>query len=232
MNELRVVGVILARMGSMRFPNKIVSLIHGRTIIELIATRVRQCEVHEIPLVLATTEDASDDQLSAHAKNLGVDVFRGSSTDVLSRAVNAGKYLGGTHILRLNGDCPLVEPKLIDEALILLDLHRSEVISSKGQNGLPYGISVEIAELDLLDKLHHKAVDSEKEHIFDAVYSTKKFFDSGRVGSWFPARPDLRLTIDLPGDNLRIEKLIDSTGFDATVVKYWNIPVENSPRVE
>jgi len=222
--KIRVIGVILARMGSARFPGKAMSLIQGKSLIEIITDRVGQCTVFDIPLVLATTDTKVDDQLEAHAETIGIDVFRGSESNVLSRAVFAGMQLGATHILRLNGDCPLVEPELIDEALSELVKTNPEVVTSKRENQLPYGISVEIARLDLLNGLSQSASDFEKEHIFNALYNNVAQFKLSKVGSQFPARPDLQLTVDHPGDNIRIEALINSSGTNATKVKYWQIP--------
>jgi spore coat polysaccharide biosynthesis protein SpsF len=227
-----VAGVILARMGSTRFPNKILSLINGKTILELIIDRVKQCKACEIEIVLATTKDHSDDSLSSYAKNLGIEVFRGETTDVLSRAINAGKSVGGTHLLRLNGDCPLVEPELIDEALISLITKRFEVISSKGQNGIPYGVSVEIAELNLLNSLSLDATVHEKEHIFSAVYSNIESFRHLKIGEGYPSRQDLRLTVDFLGDNLRIGQMISAAEIAAINIKYWEIPIQHSSTVE
>ena len=222
--NIRVVGVILARMGSARFPSKAMSLIQGRSLIELITERVGQCTVSEIPLILATTNTEVDDQLESHAKSIGIDVFRGSESNVLSRAVFAGMQLRGTHFLRLNGDCPLVEPQLIDEALLELIRTNPEVVTSKMENQLPYGISVEIARLDLLDELSKCASDFEKEHVFNAVYKNADQFEISKVGSGLPVRPDLQLTVDHPGDNIKIEALINASDTNATNVKYWQLP--------
>jgi len=219
-------------MGSTRFPNKILSLINGKSILELIIDRVKQCKACEIEIVLATTMDHSDDSLSSYAKNLGIEVFRGESTDVLSRAINAGKSVGGTHLLRLNGDCPLVEPELIDEALISLITKRFEVITSKGQNGIPYGVSVEIAELNLLNSLSLDATAHEREHIFSVVYANIDRFRHLQVGEGYPSRQDLSLTVDFPGDNLRIGQMINAARIDAIKIKYWEIPIQHSSTVE
>ncbi len=219
-------------MGSKRFPNKILSLINGKSVLELIVDRVQQCKACEIEIVLATTKDDSDDSLSRYAKNLGIEVFRGESTDVLSRAISAAKSVGGTHLLRLNGDCPLVEPKLIDEALISLITKRFEVITSKGQIGIPYGVSVEIAELNLLERISIGATAHEREHIFSAVYSKIDKFRHLKIGERYPSRQDLRLTVDFFGDNLRIGQMINAANIDAMKIKYWEIPIQQSYTVE
>ena len=224
---MRVVGVVLARMGSARFPGKSMSLIQGKSLIELITERVRQCVVCEVPLILATTSNSEDDQLEDHARNIGIETFRGSASDVLSRAISASSQLGGTHLLRLNGDCPLVEPELIDEALMELIENNPKVVTSKRENHLPYGISVEITRLDILENLRHCASELEKEHIFNAVYNTVDRSELSVVGSKFPHRPDLKLTVDFPSDHSKIEAMINESGISAEKVKYWQVPLQD-----
>ena len=224
---IRVVGVILARMGSNRFPGKAMSMIQGKSLIELIIERVGRCTVCKIPLILATTDNEIDDRLESHARTIGIDVFRGSESNVLSRAVFAGMQLHGTHFLRLNGDCPLVEPQLIDEALLELIKSNPDAVTSKTENQLPYGISVEIARLELLNELSRCASDFEREHIFSALYKNADQLEISKVGSGLPARTDLQLTVDLPGDNIKIERMINDSGTNATHVKYWQIPYQD-----
>jgi len=224
MRRTKVVGVIIARMSSKRFPNKIISEINGQSTIELIANRVRQVSFTELPLVLATTDGVRDDLLETYAYSLGLSVFRGPESDVLARVITAGTNMSATHILRLNGDCPLVEPTLIEAGLKLLYQKKHSLVSSKSILGLPYGVSVEIVDIDLLQKLWPQTNKIQREHIFNSVYEHLSIESVSVAGGGFPLRPDLRLTVDIPGDNQRIGNLIELNGSDPTLVKYWDLP--------
>lgn len=219
----RVVGVLLARMNSQRFPGKILSEIAGFQILELIVSRLRNSFGDSLRLVLATTRDSADDLLVNRASAIGLTVYRGSTNDVLLRAIEAAEYLNGTHLLRLNGDSPLVEPLLIRSGLESLDVEGIEVVTSRGQTNLPYGISTEICSIERLRLLHLASTDVEKEHIFDVVYRLTPERFVYRIGRDFPARPDLRLTVDSPTENTQISEMIHASKLNPITLSYWEL---------
>lgn len=220
----RVVGVLLARMESRRFPGKILSEIAGFQILELIVSRLRNSFGDSLRLILATTRETADDQLVNRANAIGLAVFRGSTSDVLLRAIEAAECAKGTHLLRLNGDCPLVEPLLIRCGLEVLDTEGIEVVTTRGHSNLPYGISTEICSIERLRLLHHASTDVEREHMFDVVYRLTPERFVYQIGGEFPARPELRLTVDWPTENLRISELICASRLNPISLRYWELP--------
>jgi spore coat polysaccharide biosynthesis protein SpsF len=220
----RVVGVLLARMGSHRFPGKILSKIAGLEILELIVSRLQYKFGTSLTITLATTCESSDDQLVERAKSIGLHVSRGSTHDVLLRAIEAAESVGGTHLLRLNGDCPLVEPLLIGRGLEALQNSDAEVVTSRGQTNLPYGISTEICSVERLRRLHPLSTEVEKEHMFNVVYRLTPARLIHRIGFDFPPRPELRLTVDFPIDSLQISELIRISGCEPISLHYWDFP--------
>lgn len=116
---MRVVGVIQARMGSARFPGKMLALLAGRPLLWHVIHRMQQAATLD-ELVLATSTNNRDDALALLAAKLDVRIVRGSEDDVLSRFVMAAQETGANVIVRINGDAPLVDPRLTDRLVSAL----------------------------------------------------------------------------------------------------------------
>ena len=101
--------VIQARMGSTRFPNKIISDLSGAPLIERILQRVKKVKKIKT-IILATTKGRDDDILVDIAKLNKVEVYRGSENDLVDRYYQAVKGKKISHILRLPADNPIPDP--------------------------------------------------------------------------------------------------------------------------
>ena len=84
----RTIAVIQARLGSQRFPAKMLADLGGHSVLEWVVTRVRRSTLVDRTIV-ATTQEPLDDRLVAECQRLGVEVMRGSTNDVLGRFVSA-----------------------------------------------------------------------------------------------------------------------------------------------
>ncbi|MEZ5669628.1 MAG: NTP transferase domain-containing protein [Alphaproteobacteria bacterium] len=109
----RVVGVIQARMGSSRLPGKALAALAGKPVIGHVIARLRRAQRLD-QVVLATTTSPADDLLAAYAAGQGVTVVRGSETNVLARFIQAAELTRADVVVRVTGDCPLVDPWLVD----------------------------------------------------------------------------------------------------------------------
>ena len=116
---MRVVGIIQARMGSTRFPGKMLARLAGRPLLWHVIARMRMA-VSLDDLILATTDSTGDDILAMFAKGLGLAVVRGPEDNVLERFVLAAEARRADLIVRINGDAPLVDPLLTDKLVTAL----------------------------------------------------------------------------------------------------------------
>ncbi len=119
----RVVAIVQARMGSPRFPGKMLQRLAGRPLLWHVVTRLRLCQ-NLNTVVLATTTEIGDDALAAFGEVLCVPVFRGSETNVLARLAEVADTTKADIVVRVNGDAPLIDPPLIDrlvETMIVKD---------------------------------------------------------------------------------------------------------------
>ena len=117
MNEK--IAIIQARTGSSRLPNKILLKILNKHILLLLIDRVIASNLID-QVIIATTENKEDDQISKLVENYhkNVLIFRGDEYDVLDRyyqsAIQYKKDIGDFDIVRITSDCPLIDPKIID----------------------------------------------------------------------------------------------------------------------
>ena len=89
-----------------------------RPLLSFLLERLQRCDAID-HILLATTDLPADDSLAVLAQSHGVRAIRGSEKDVLSRFVLAAKSSSACTFVRVTGDCPLVDPglleKLVDE---------------------------------------------------------------------------------------------------------------------
>jgi len=178
-----VVVIVQARMGSSRLPGKVMKNVLGKPLISYLLERVSRAKKVD-KIILATTSKTEDNVLADYANSIGHDVFRGSEDDVLSRYYEAFKSIGSNDnensIVRITGDCPLVEPKLIDK---VIDKYIDEDMDYVALTpDFAEGLDVEIFSESLLNQAFNEAkLPSEREHVALFFHNNSKFFKMSRV---------------------------------------------------
>ena len=104
---MRPVVVIQARTGSSRFPRKVLAPLAGRPLLAHVVERARAIR-GITAVIIATTTKERDDPVATLAASLGVVCFRGSEDDVLDRYYRCAEAFGIDPIIRVTGDCPLL----------------------------------------------------------------------------------------------------------------------------
>ena len=200
-------AILQARMSSTRLPGKVMRPLAGRPMIERQIERLRPCATLD-RLIVATSDDSSDDPLAEHLAGMGVEVFRGSLHDVLDRYVGAARACGARGVIvRLTADCPLADPEVIDDCVRL----RAERDVDYASNGLrrtyPRGLDVEAFTLAALLAAHREASDPyEREHVTPFLYRhPERFSRADLVQAHDDSR--LRWTVDTPEDFAFVERV-------------------------
>jgi spore coat polysaccharide biosynthesis protein SpsF len=150
----KIVATIEARMSSKRFPGKVLKKLDGMPSLELQIRRMRRsCLIDKI--VLATTNKDTDDIIADFAKDLGVHVFRGSEEDVLSRILGAAQSVEGDLQVQTTGDCPLIDPTIIDEIIqtFLDDRHQLDFVSNGIELTFPNGLACRVFPVSVLEEI-------------------------------------------------------------------------------
>ena len=113
---MKIVAIVQARTGSIRLPNKVMKLINGIPMIEILLKRLNNSKKLN-QIILATSKDVRNKNLIDHVQNLGFICVQGSELDVLDRYLQAAKKSKADAIVRITGDCPMVDPVLVDECI-------------------------------------------------------------------------------------------------------------------
>ena len=109
-------AIIQARTNSTRFPGKVLKEICNMPMILFQINRLKKSKYIN-KIVLATSINKEDDHLAQIVKESGNEVFRGDLDDVLGRFYNCSRLYKSKNIIRITGDCPLIDPFLIDELI-------------------------------------------------------------------------------------------------------------------
>lgn len=162
---VNIVGIVQARMGSTRLPGKVLELIGERSLIETLMERLSASRRLD-RIVLATSIDGANDPLCEKVTSMGHRVYRGSEKDVLERFYLASKEAGAKTVVRITGDCPLVDPALVDEVIDLYTTAGVDYASNVLPASYPDGLDVEVFSFSALEKAHNEATRPEqREHV-------------------------------------------------------------------
>lgn len=172
----RVIAIIQARMSSTRLPGKVLLDLGGRPVLERMIERVKQAK-NVTETVVATTTEASDDAIVELCKKLDTPVFRGSLPDVLDRYYQCALKYKADYVVRLTGDCPLIDPELIDDVIYGLfdppeDFSCNRLPPPFGRT-FPIGLDVEACTFQALENAWKNATEKHhREHVMPYLYET------------------------------------------------------------
>ena len=198
-------AIIQARLGSTRLPGKVLMPMIGKPMLGHIIGRL-----YNVPaiskVIVATSTEISDDPIADLCNTNSFNVFRGSETDVLDRFYGAVKAFPSDHLIRITGDCPLVDPDTIN-ALIELYLQAGYdfcgVATGAGVAGkdvpgrFPDGMDAEIFSFNVLETAWKEASEHiQREHVTPFIWQHPDRFT---LGTLFPNEGDfshMRWTVD------------------------------------
>jgi spore coat polysaccharide biosynthesis protein SpsF len=157
-------------------PNKVLKPILGKAMLALQIERVRRAKLID-QLIVATSDDASDDALARLCDELNLPCFRGNLNDVLDRYYQASLAYAPDHIVRLTGDCPLADPEVID---LVIQSHLdsgADYSSNSVQASYPDGLDVEICKYAVLKRAWAEAkLLSQREHVTLFIHQQPDLF--------------------------------------------------------
>jgi spore coat polysaccharide biosynthesis protein SpsF len=195
-----ILAILQARMSSSRLPGKVLKPVLGRPMILRQIERIRQASRVD-RLVMATSTDASDDVLVHDCEAQGVECARGSLDNVLDRYYQVARRLTPAHVVRLTGDCPLIDPDVMDEVIAFhIEGGFDYTSNALDRLTLPNGLDVEVLRFECLERTWREAqMPSEREHVTPYVYNHRELF---RLGSYCAERDlsHMRWTVDEPED--------------------------------
>ena len=202
---MKIVALVQARMGSTRLPNKVMKPIGGIPMIELLLTRLSQAKELD-QIVVATSVDERNQPLVEHARKLGYACEQGSEGDVLDRFVQAARAFHADVVVRITGDCPLVDPELVDEVIRRFKTAGVDYFSNTNPPTYPDGLDIEVCSFNVLEQ-----ASQETSKPFDREHVTPYLREHGRFKTASMQHIEdlsaLRWTVDEPADFTVIEKV-------------------------
>ena len=230
----KVVAIIQARMSASRLPGKVLLDIGGEPMLVRVVNRTRRSQVVD-EVVVATSLDKSDDPIEQICSQRGIPCHRGSLHDVLDRYYHAARYLSAEVIVRITADCPVIDPRVIDQTLYAFygtgsnliveedarkkDLSRVRPLMSPTwdftanrlpppwKRTFPIGLDTEICTFSALEIAWQEATQPhQREHVMPFLYENKDRFRVLMVNH-DPDYGHMRWTVDTPQD-LELIRLI------------------------
>jgi spore coat polysaccharide biosynthesis protein SpsF len=196
---MTVLAILQARMSSSRLPGKVLMDIEGKPMIFRQIERIKESLLID-DLVVATSVDKSDDLLVDYLNSIDVNVQRGSLDDVLDRFASVAELYASEVCVRLTADCPLADPKIIDEAIALYLESDFDYVSNCLPRTFPKGLDVEVFSRETVIDLNSSDLGAEsREHVTMAIYSNPKKFKLGNL-SQHPSHANHRWTVDYQKD--------------------------------
>lgn len=195
-------------MGSSRLPGKVLMDICGKPSLSRLVDRLKACTKID-DIVIATSTQEQDKAIADWAADNGVSFYRGSEDDVLDRVVQAHTSMQSDIIVEITGDCPLLDPEVIDLGVETYLNNDVDVVNNVWQTSYPQGVEVQVFAYDALAHVANTITDpAVREHVSLYFYEnpeTYKIFHMMAPGHL--VRPDLRLQLDYPEDLELIREL-------------------------
>ena len=199
-------------MTSSRLPGKVLMSLGNKMALQLLVERLRRSKYVD-NVVVATTTNETDEPIVNLCEQIGVDYFRGSENDVLSRVLSAVKKAGGDILVEITGDCPLTDWRIVDRAIEEFYRQKVDYISNMiPEITYPVGFDTQVFLVKVLEEvatLTHDPID--RVHVSYYIYNHPERF---KLGTWkAPAAacaPEMRLTLDERGDYELISEVVDN----------------------
>ena len=165
-NPPRVLVIVQARMGSSRLPGKVMLPVNGIPLIGVLLSRLSMAKKVD-KIIVATSNDSQNDKLVDYLDSIGYDTIRGHETDVLSRYTAAIRQYKPEVVVRVTGDCPLIDPQIVDDVITAFFERGADYASNTNPPTFPDGLDVEVMTANSL-----LASEAESDSLYDHEHVT------------------------------------------------------------
>jgi spore coat polysaccharide biosynthesis protein SpsF len=209
MKSKKIVASIEARMTSSRLPGKVLmKAVDNISMLQFMIERIKQSKyINEI--IVATTINGTDNSIIELCKKINIKYYRGSEEDVLLRVLEAHQSVNSDIVVELTGDCPLIDPDIIDLAISTYLNNNADYVSNAHIRSFPDGLDVQVFSFNLLAEIAKKAVTkNDRENVSSFIYESGKYKLKEIIADKAIFWPDLRITLDDNGDYDLIANII------------------------
>jgi spore coat polysaccharide biosynthesis protein SpsF len=207
-------AIIQARMASSRLPGKVLRTIAGVPMLGHVVRRT-QLAGTVTQVLVATTTDPADDPIADFCRQQDITCTRGSQFDVLDRYYQAARQAGAQVVVRITGDCPLIDPQLIDHTVAYFlgrlgqpppspdrsfpwDFAANRLPPPWGRT-YPIGLDTEVCSFSALEcAWRYARQPHQREHVMPYLYEFSPIADSRRLAEYAPPEESLPRDLEQP----------------------------------
>ena len=207
--------IVQARMTSTRLPGKVLKKVLNKSLLEYQIERLQRVKLAD-EIVVATTTNKTDDPIVELCDRLSVPYFRGSEEDVLARYYWCAKTHQADAVVRVTGDCPIIDPKVVDRVIeFYLDRQTEyDMVSSSLKQTYPRGMDTAVFSFKALEEAFLEATTPpDREHVTYFFYSNPQRYRIGGV-CYYENQSHHRWTVDTPEDFELIKRIIEALSPD------------------
>lgn len=227
---MRTVAIITARMGSARLPGKVLLPADSKPMLQHMIERVQRCETID-EICVATTWKEQDQAITVLTHSLGATSYVGSDDDVLDRVLGAAQTADADVVVMLTGDCPLIDPGIVDAAIESFKACPCDYLSNVIERSYPDGMDVQVFHTETLTRSAGLTNDPyDREHVTTFIRDHPEMFEHRHlVAPPHLTWADLPLVLDEQADYELIRQIIEyfgSTPFDLADILgvFWVYP--------
>ena len=205
-------------MGSSRLPGKVVLPLAGKPLILRLYERISLSK-YAGKIVVAITDEQTDDELFKLCKQNNIETLRGNSLDLLDRHYQTAKKFQAEVVLKIPSDCPLIDPQIIDKVILyyINNSDKYDFVSNLHPPSFPDGNDVEVMSFKTLENVWINAIkDFEREHTTPYIWENPDKFRIGNVvwETGLNYAMTHRFTIDYKEDYDFIKRVYDELYFE------------------
>lgn len=208
---MKTVIIVQARMTSTRLPGKVMKQVLGKSLLQYQIERLQRVKLAD-EIAIATTTNQTDESIVELCNRVAVACFRGSEEDVLGRYYQAATAHKADTVVRVTSDCPLIDPKVIDEVIdcYLKNQSNYDYVSNSLERTYPRGMDTEVFSFSALQQAFLEATAQlDREHVTPFIYRQTTRYRLGHV-VYSEDCSHHRWTVDTPEDFELIQKIIEA----------------------
>ncbi|OEU70980.1 MAG: hypothetical protein BA863_18785 [Desulfovibrio sp. S3730MH75] len=205
---MRIGIIVQARMNSSRLPGKMLKEAEGKPLVWYVFSSLDQCR--EVDLAILSTSDLESDQpLADYAATHKIPIFRGPLEDVSSRFLETVKEFELDGFVRICGDSPLVDHRIIDAAVKIFKTGKYDLVSNVIKRSYPKGQSVEVVSSKIYKEIMSDTLtEHEKEHVTVKLYEnleSLKYFSMESIDN----HGEVQLSVDTEDDFISFDRMVN-----------------------
>jgi spore coat polysaccharide biosynthesis protein SpsF (cytidylyltransferase family) len=207
-------AIIQARMGSSRFPGKVMASLGELTVLEHVIRRALMIAGVD-DVVVATTAEPEDDIIERETQRHGLRCVRltrrlkNGHNDVLARFVEVILSSTADTVLRITADCPVLDPQIAGQVLRMVGQGIRYASNVYPVRTYPDGLDVEAMEAQVVLEAAQRATNlADREHV--TPYIQRSYAKACLV--WPEDLSEIRWTLDTPEDLTTLTMLLSRAG--------------------